>query len=42
MIKLNLAPTNEDEQRIKDYLEANVTQELAEKINNGIMLYLTI
>ena len=35
MIPLELVTNNEDEQRIKDYLEANVSQDLANKINNG-------
>lgn len=36
MIKLDLETKNEAEQRIKDYLENNVSEILAEKINNGV------
>ena len=36
MIKLDLETKNEAEKRIKDYLENNVSETLAEKINNGI------
>ena len=36
MIKLNLETNNEAEKRIKDYLENNVSETLAEKINNGV------
>ena len=36
MIKLDLETTNEAEKRIKDYLENNVSEILAEKINNGV------
>lgn len=35
MIKLNLTANNEAEKRIKEYLENNVSEELANKINNG-------
>ena len=36
MIKLNLTANNEAEKRIKEYLENNVSETLADKINNGI------
>ena len=36
MIKLDLETKNEAEKRIKDYLENNVSETLAEKINNGV------
>jgi len=35
MINLNLTENNEAEKRIKEYLENNVSEELANKINNG-------
>ena len=35
MINLNLTANNEAEKRIKEYLENNVSEELANKINNG-------
>ena len=34
-MKLNLTANNVPEQRIKDYLEQNASETLAEKINNG-------
>ena len=36
MIKLDLETKNEAEKRIKEYLENNVSEVLAEKINNGV------
>ena len=36
MITLDLETKNEAEKRIKDYLENNVSETLAEKINNGV------
>lgn len=36
MIKLNLQAENDCQQSIKDYLEDNVSEILAEKINNGV------
>ena len=36
MIKLNLETNNEAEKRIKEYLENNSSEILAEKINNGV------
>ncbi len=38
MIKLNLTANSNGEQRIKDYLEQNVSETLAEKINNGVQI----
>ena len=38
MIKLNLETKNEAEKRIKDYLEENVSETLANKINNGVSI----
>jgi len=38
MIKLDLETKNEAEKRIKDYLENNVSETLAEKINNGVKI----
>ena len=36
MIKLNLKTTNKAQEQIKQYLEANVSEILADKINNGV------
>lgn len=36
MIELNLITNNEAEKLIKEYLENNVSEELANKINNGV------
>lgn len=36
MIKLNLVADNIQLQKIKEYLESNVSETLAEKINNGV------
>lgn len=36
MIKLNLKAETEEQKIIKDYLEQNVSETLAEKINNGV------
>ena len=36
MIKLNLKTNNDAEKRVKDYLEENASETLAEKINNGV------
>lgn len=38
MKHLNLETTNTAEQRIKEYLEQNVSEELADKINNGVQI----
>ena len=38
MIKLNLETKNEAEERIKAYLENNVSEILADKINNGVQI----
>ena len=38
MIKLNLETKNEAEERIKAYLEDNVSEILADKINNGVQI----
>ncbi|MBP3606859.1 MAG: PcfK-like family protein [Treponema sp.] len=38
MIKLNLETKNEAEERIKAYLEDNVSEMLADKINNGVQI----
>ena len=35
-MKLNLQATTKEEQKVKAYLEANVSEVLAEKINNGV------
>ena len=35
---LNLTPKNEAEQRIKEYLEQNASDSLAEKINKGVQI----
>ena len=35
-MKLNLNPTNESQKRIKDYLEQNASDVLADKINYGV------
>ena len=36
MIKLNLETKNNEEEKVKNYLEENVSEVLAEKINNGV------
>ena len=36
MIKLNLKTSNKSQEQIKNYLEQNVSEVLAEKINNGV------
>lgn len=38
MIELNLKTNNQAEEQIKAYLEQNVSEELADKINNGIKI----
>lgn len=38
MITLNITASNNAEQRIKDYLEQNVSETLADKINNGVQI----
>ena len=38
MIKLNLSASNKPQERIKEYLENNVSEVLAEKINNGVKI----
>ncbi len=38
MIKLNLTANGNAEQRVKDYLEQNASETLAEKINNGVQI----
>ena len=35
MITLNLEAKNDSEKRIKEYLEKNASETLADKINNG-------
>ena len=39
MPKLNLEAKNETQKIIKDYLEKNVSDMLAEKINNGVRIH---
>lgn len=38
MIKLNLKANNKQEKIIKDYLENNISEVLADKINNGVQI----
>ena len=38
MTKLNLEAKNETQKIIKDYLEKNVSDILADKINNGVRI----
>lgn len=38
MIKLNLQTSNKQEEIIKDYLQNNVSEVLADKINNGVKI----
>ena len=38
MIKLNLIEKTPEEKKIKDYMESNVSEELANKINNGVTI----
>ena len=38
MIELNLTATNRQEELVKDYLKNNVSETLAEKINNGVKI----
>ena len=38
MIKLNLTANGNSQQRIKDYLEQNASETLADKINNGVQI----
>ena len=38
MIKLNLTTSNKSQEQIKEYLEANVSEVLADKINNGVKI----
>ncbi len=38
MIKLNLTANGNAEQRVKDYLEQNASETLADKINNGVQI----
>ena len=38
MIKLNLETNNKEYEIIKEYLENNVSEEFANKINNGIKI----
>lgn len=38
MITLNLTPINEEQERIKEYLEENAGELLADKINNGVRI----
>ncbi|MBR4407015.1 MAG: hypothetical protein IKT27_01735 [Clostridia bacterium] len=38
MIKLNLTAKNQAEEKIKEYLENNVSENLADKINNGVLI----
>ena len=37
-MKLNLQATTKEEQKVKAYLEANASEVLAEKINNGVKI----
>ena len=37
-MKLNLKITNKEQEIIKEYLETSVSEELAEKINNGVLV----
>ena len=39
MIKLNLETKNKQEEIIKNYLEENASEVLAEKINNGVKIF---
>lgn len=38
MNKLNLTAATPEQQRVKDYLESNVSDVLADKINNGVRI----
>lgn len=38
MIKLNLETNKKEYEIIKEYLENNVSEELADKINNGVKI----
>lgn len=38
MITLNLTPTNEEQERIKEYLEEHASELLVDKINNGVRI----
>lgn len=38
MISLNLTTKNKEQERIKEYLENNVSENLADKINNGVKI----
>ena len=40
-MKLNLQATTKEEQKVKAYLEANASEVLAEKINNGVRIQRT-
>ena len=42
MIALNLTTANDSKIKIKDYLEKNVSEALAEKINNGVLIALQV
>ena len=42
MIALNLTTANDSEIRIKEYLEKNASETLAEKINNGVLIALRV
>ena len=42
MITLNLTTANDSKIKIKDYLEKNVSEALAEKINNGVLIALRV
>lgn len=42
MIALNLTTANDSEIRIKEYLEKNASEALAEKINNGVLIALRV
>ena len=37
-MKLNLQAVTKEEQKVKAYLEANASEMLAEKINNGVLI----
>ena len=38
MIKLNLETKNKEQEIIKEYLEENASETLADKINNGVKI----
>lgn len=38
MITLNLIASNKEQERVKDYLQNNISETLADKINNGVKI----